>query len=430
MSHSEWRYFFVSARNSSDRAQNLIISTTKQRAAQLTIALRLRINVRRTIEIHCNSKNLSPHTTSRARARMHTRREISADPAKGENDRRQLFQRSMGINHRQNRPFASDGHPRAFVRSSLPHWLDGRVLNGRDRRLADLSQRYLFALSYFYLLLRSLRSHFHSFYIFFCFFRSIHARVFYGMVTRSCGRPRLRAWQPWRTSSFPHREICSNFSLPDATMYLPVPSSSPASSSFHATAPDSRKSVVPLPVLRHGWAPHFVGHDNVFIIHRIIRARVGRNQVGRYYAPLSAASNRWFTGTRIGKKLSARHSGKQRWFQRRDGMELENGRWFIFARRTPLRRARNCAKFIWLMTTMSKCKSSQGPTILINASLNKCGNIKGHLLLYSRITSICAISSKTFRSLNCGTGKRWHLMKLCRSIMRTHRVPNAISPLR
>lgn len=65
--------FFVSARNLPARAQNLIVSTTKQRAAQLTIAPRLRINVRRTIEIHCNPKNLSPHTTSHARARARIR---------------------------------------------------------------------------------------------------------------------------------------------------------------------------------------------------------------------------------------------------------------------------------------------------------------------------------------------------------------------
>lgn len=110
-------FFFVSARNLPARAQNLIVSTTKQRAVQLTTAPRLRINVRRTrIEIHCNPKNLSPRTTSRAHTFVRAGG-ISADnSAKGENDR-QLFQRGMGINHRQNRPFASDGRTRAFVRS-------------------------------------------------------------------------------------------------------------------------------------------------------------------------------------------------------------------------------------------------------------------------------------------------------------------------
>jgi hypothetical protein len=39
-----------------------------------------------------------------------------------------------------------------------------------------------------------------------------------------------------------------------------------------------------LPVRSDTGRPHLAGHDNVFIIHRIIR-RVGGNQVGRYYAP-------------------------------------------------------------------------------------------------------------------------------------------------
>jgi len=95
------------------------------------------------------------------------RRNFSLQARKGRKRSSATFQR--GINHRQNRLFASDGHTRAFVRSSVPRWLDRRVLNGRDRGLADLSQRYLFALSpYFYLLLRSLRPHFH-FFIFFLF---------------------------------------------------------------------------------------------------------------------------------------------------------------------------------------------------------------------------------------------------------------------
>lgn len=65
-------------------------------------------------------------------------------------------------------------------------------------------------------------------------------------------------------------------------MYLPVPSPVPSILPFRTL----EKSVAFLPVLRHGRGPlHFVDHDNVFIIHRIIR-RVGGNQVGRYYAPI------------------------------------------------------------------------------------------------------------------------------------------------
>lgn len=55
-----------------------------------------------------------------------------------------------------------------------------------------------------------------------------------------------------------------------------------------------RKSVPPpcaaTSALTAAWA-HFVGRDNVFIIHRIIR-RVAGNQVGRLYATPTATSNR------------------------------------------------------------------------------------------------------------------------------------------
>lgn len=61
--------------------------------------------------------------------------------------------------------------------------------------------------------------------------------------------------------------------LPAVT--LPLPSTLP----FRTL----EKSVALLPVLRHGRGP--LHHDNVFIIHRIIR-RVGGNQVGWYYAPI------------------------------------------------------------------------------------------------------------------------------------------------
>lgn len=63
------------------RAQNLIVSTAKQRAAQLTTAPQPWINARRTIETRCNPKNLSPHVGDprpRAHVYIYTH-EISAD---------------------------------------------------------------------------------------------------------------------------------------------------------------------------------------------------------------------------------------------------------------------------------------------------------------------------------------------------------------
>lgn len=83
------------------REQNLIVSTAKQRAAQLTTAPQPWINARRTIETRCNPKNLSPHVGDpRPRAHVciytHRRNFSRQSPAKGENDRRRLFQRGMG----------------------------------------------------------------------------------------------------------------------------------------------------------------------------------------------------------------------------------------------------------------------------------------------------------------------------------------------
>lgn len=216
--------------------------------------------------------------------------EISADnPAKGESDRRRLFQRGMGINHRQNRPFASDGHTRASARR-----LDRRVLNGRDRGLADLSHRYLFALSSHFdlLLLRSLRSHFHFFiFIIFFFFRSIRARVSYGMVTRSCGRPQLRAGGHGAPAVFPTGKSAAIFHYPTRQcicLFRPPA----ASTSFPAAALTLEKVSCRYLCFDTGERRTSLAMIMFSLFTGLYGARWRKSGGTRYYAPLSAVSNR------------------------------------------------------------------------------------------------------------------------------------------
>lgn len=108
--------------------------------------------------------------------------------------------------------------------------------------------------------------------------------------------------------------------------------------------PNSRKSVVPLPVLRHGWAPHFAGHDNVFIIHRIIRdtlAEIRWDGIMCYYrlyqiGDLSACGSKKVIGPTFRQVALI-----STW-----GRKMGNN---LFLRDTC-----NC-EIVWLMITTSKC---------------------------------------------------------------------------
>jgi len=105
------------------------------------------------------------------------------------------------------------------------------------------------------------------------------------MVTRSCGRPQLRAGGHGAPAVFPTGKSAAIFHYPTRQcicLFRPPP----AILLLPRGRPNSRKSVVPLPVLRHGRAPHFAGHDNVFIIHWIIRgalAEIRWDGIMRHY---------------------------------------------------------------------------------------------------------------------------------------------------
>jgi len=187
----------------------------------------------------------------------------------------------------------------------------GRRTRRKRRRIADLSNaicssplrsmppavlRVRISTSYFYIYI----------YIFFSFLLSLSlslsrsVTLFFfplshpmhresptgGVVTRTCGG--AHGWlHAWRASSFPHREICSNFSLPDATMYLPALSSC----RFHPPLPhDTKKCRAYL------CAPTRVGRTwPAMIMFSLFTGLYGALAEIRWdgiMLPLSAASNR------------------------------------------------------------------------------------------------------------------------------------------
>lgn len=142
----------------------------------------------------------------------------------------------MGINHRQNRPFASDGHTRAFVRSSVPR--AGSIVEF----FTDATEGSLIYPSAICSLPHPTFTSssvpcvriFTFLYINF-FLLDIHAKVSYGMVTRSCGRPQLRAGGHGAPAVFPIGKSAAIFHYPTRQcicLFRPPP----ATSAFPATA--------------------------------------------------------------------------------------------------------------------------------------------------------------------------------------------------
>lgn len=101
----------------------------------------------------------------------------------------------------------------------------------------------------------------------------------------TCGCPQLRASDHSAPAVFPAGKSTAIFHYPtrQCICLFHPPRRDPSLPAIHSPFRTLEKSVALLPVLRHGRGP--LHHDNVFIIHRIIR-RVGGNQVGWYYAPI------------------------------------------------------------------------------------------------------------------------------------------------
>jgi len=187
-----------------------------------------------------------------------------------------------------------------FKRTWLVRGRGGGRRGGRKGRIADLSNAIcsfpLQAMPPAVLRVRISTSFFFSslyIYIYFPFSLSLfsvvssdarggllHGR---GGNTYLRGRPRLLpAGGHGAPAVFPTGKSAAIFHYPTRQcICLLCP---PAPPTLPARPAPTRKSVVPLPVRSDTGRPHLAGHDNVFIIHRIIW-RVGGNQVGRYYAP-------------------------------------------------------------------------------------------------------------------------------------------------
>jgi len=183
--------------------------------------------MRRTVETHCNPKNLSSRPSLSLSLSLSQYIYLHASTKFQPTILRRVktivcdFSSAMGINHRQNNHFGwTDGrsgvrtHVRVSERTRRANSPDRRVLSGCDRELPDLSGVIYTIPSP--LLSPPLHSHFYFFsYIFlyiFSFFYSIHVVVSHRRVT--CGCPRLRASDHSAPAVFPTGKSAAIFHYP------------------------------------------------------------------------------------------------------------------------------------------------------------------------------------------------------------------------
>lgn len=202
---------------------------------------------------------------------------------------------------------------RAYDRSRVPVYTfsagTSGFKRGRDRVFADLSNAIcsisrtpppLLSPSLYALLLSFFAFAFSLFFIYIYFFYSICARararkgfLYTGRgVYNPGGRPRL--YVPARPRARQQFSPPGNLQQFFITRRDNVSACSVLSSLRLLLSPGdlTPSKKVSRRYLRHGRRSHVVGHDNVFIIHWIMRGALAEIRWGRYYAALSAVSNR------------------------------------------------------------------------------------------------------------------------------------------